>query len=276
MKNPYMPEKAIITKITKETKDTFTFRVKYKCNHMPGQFVNVSVLGIGECPISFASYSNDYIDLTIRNVGNVTKAIHEKKVGDYLWIRGPYGHGYPMETFHGKDIVLIGGGTGVAPLIGAVDYIEKNISKFKSVTLLFGFRNDESILFRTNYKRWVKLFNFDITLDCKTKIEKAIKSNKFTKSSDKVIYKSGLITNLIVEHDLKKDSIAIVCGPPIMIKFVVQSLLEKGFSEDNIYISFERLMSCGLGKCGHCEVGGKYICKHGPVFTYKDSKDRLD
>ena len=265
-----MPKKAQITKITKESDNTSTFRVNYKSQHLPGQFVNVSVLGIGECPISFASYSHDYIDLTIRNVGNVTNAIHKKKIGDSLWIRGPYGNGYPMDKFHGKDIVLVGGGTGVAPLIGAVDYIGKNQDKFKSTTLLFGFRNYESLLFKKSYKKWAKVFNFDITLDCKPKKINSIKNK------DQIKLKIGLITNLVAVHDLKKDSIAIVCGPPIMIKFVVKSLLEKGFNENNIYISFERLMSCGLGKCGHCEVGGKYICKHGPVFSYKNSKDRLD
>ncbi|MBT4540479.1 anaerobic sulfite reductase subunit AsrB [Candidatus Woesearchaeota archaeon] len=261
MNNPYLPKKVKIIKIMNETDDTKTFRVSFKIDHDPGQFVNVSVLGIGEAPISFSSHSNKFVDLCIRNVGNVTNAIHKKKIGDYLWIRGPYGKGYPMKKFHNKDIILVGGGTGVAPLIGAVDYIEQNLNKFDNVKLFFGFRHDKAILFKRNFKKWGKLFDFDFTLDCKSK---ELKCN------------TGVITKLIEKADIKSNTIAIVCGPPIMIKFAVKSLLTKGIKEENIYISFERLMSCGIGKCGHCEVGGKYVCKNGPVFSYDIAKNMTD
>ena len=254
MMNPYLPKKTKILKIMKETEDTSTFRLNYRCKHKPGQFVDVSVLGIGECPISFASYSKDYIDLTVRNVGNVTNAIHKKKKDGHLFIRGPYGNGYPMKKFHGKNMIFVGGGTGVAPLIGAVDYIE-------NVSLFFGFRHDKAILFKRKFNDWSKMFNFDFTLDCKSK---QLKCN------------IGVVTKLIEKAELKKNSIAIVCGPPMMMKFVVKSLLAKEIKEENIYISFERLMSCGVGKCGHCEVGGKYVCKHGPVFRYDAAKDMID
>jgi len=261
MKNPYLPKKVKIIKIMKETEDTATFRINLKLNHKPGQFVDVSVLGIGEAPISFSSHSNKFVDLCIRNVGNVTNAIHNKKLGDSFWVRGPYGNGYPMQKFHNQNIILVGGGTGVAPLIGAVDYIEQNIKKFKNVKLFFGFRHDKAIIFKRNFKKWGQLFDFYYTLDCKSK---KFKCN------------IGTVTKLIEKADIKSNTVAIVCGPPIMIKFVVKSLLAKGIKEENIYISFERLMSCGIGKCGHCEVGGKYVCKHGPVFSYDIAKKMND
>ncbi|MFH1440111.1 MAG: FAD/NAD(P)-binding protein [Candidatus Woesearchaeota archaeon] len=277
--NPYLPKKAKIIKVFRETDDTLTFRLDTSIfnkfngtnrTNRPGQFFNIAVLGIGECPISIASCSDKHVDLCIRNVGNVTNAIHQKKAGDYLLIRGPYGNGYPMEEFYGKDIVMVGGGTGVAPLISAVEYIEKNRTKFGNAKLFFGFRHHDAVLFMRNFKRWNDVFDFGFTLDCPNINNKLIKSIKPTNC------KTGAVTTLLDKAYLDKDSIAIICGPPVMIRFVAETLLKKGIDEKNIYISYERLMSCGIGKCGHCEVGGKYVCKHGPVFRYDEAKDMKD
>ncbi len=259
--NPYLPKKYKILKIFPQTKDTSIFRVDCKFNHKPGQFVNVGIFGYGECPISICSYSIDYIDLCIRDVGNVTHAIHQKRQGEELWIRGPYGNGYPLEQFVDRDIILVGGGTGVAPLLGALEYIEKNRGRFGKVHLLFGFRNDEAILFSELFEKWGSMFHFEFTLDCK---------------SSKMQCNTGAVTALIDKTEFNKNSVALICGPPVMIKFVVASLLVKDISDFNMYISMERLMSCGLGKCGHCEVGGKYVCKHGPVFRYTVAKNMID
>ena len=259
--NPYIPNRYRIEKIFNETHDTKTFRVNTKINPLPGQFVELSILGIGEFPVSISSCSKDYIDLCIRNVGNVTNAVHSKKEGDHLWIRGPYGHGYPLKEIEGKDIILVGGGTGTAPLRGAIKFIESSRKRYGKVHIFFGFRHYNDILFLRDQKDWKKDFNFEFTLDC---APKQMKCNV------------GVVTALIDKAELGPDAAALVCGPPVMIKFVMDSLMKKGIKEENVYISFERLMSCGIGKCGHCEIGGRYICKHGPVFSYKDAKKMVD
>lgn len=258
---PYLPTKYKIMKIFKETHDTATFRIKCSYKHAPGQFFEIGVLGIGECPVSICSYSKDYVDLCIRNVGNVTNAIHSRKTGNYIWMRGPYGNGYPMHELYGKDVCLIGGGTGTAPLVGALEYIEKNRKAFGNVDVFFGFRFPHDILFKRDIKKWKKKFNLYLTVD---KGEKAWKGNV------------GVVTKLLDNAKISTDSAVLICGPPIMTKFVMQSLEKKGIKEDNVYISFERLMSCGIGKCGHCELGGKYVCKQGPVFRYDRAKSMVD
>lgn len=259
--NPYIPQKFRIMGITKETHDVKTFRMDCRMSLMPGQFVEVAVLGSGECPISVCSSSDSYIDLCIRDVGNVTKAIHSKKKGNHLWLRGPYGKGYPMQDMYCKDVLLIGGGTGVAPLRGAMEYIEKNRSLFRDVKLFFGFRMPHDILFRKDMMRWDRKFDLNVSVD---RQEKGWKGEV------------GFVSAMIDRANIKKDSAAIICGPPVMIKSIMQSLAAKGIAEDNVYISFERLMSCGIGKCGHCELGGKYVCRHGPVFRYDQAKTMMD
>lgn len=253
--NPYVPKQYSVLNVIKETSDTSTFRVNCKLKHMPGQFVMVSLLGIGECPISIASYSK-YIDLSIRNVGNVTNAIHKLKKGNKVFIRGPLGNGYPMEKFYNKNIILIGGGTGVAPLKGVVEYILAKRGKFKDLDIFLGYRSPYNILFKRDFKEWKK-FNFYITVD---------------EADRKWKRDVGLITKLIEKSKpSSKNSIVIICGPPIMIKFVVKTLRKFGFKDEQIYMSLERLMKCGIGKCGHCLIKGRYVCKDGPVFNYKEA-----
>lgn len=256
--NPYVPKQYNVLDVKKEISDTSTFRINCKLKHMPGQFVMVSLLGIGECPISIASYSNKHMDLCIRNVGNVTNSIHKLKKGNKVFVRGPLGNGYPMEKFYNKNIILIGGGTGVAPLIGVAQYIINKRNKFNNLDMFLGFRSPEDILFKRNFKSWQKEFNFYITVD---KADRKWKKNV------------GVITKLLEKiRPSNKNSIVIICGPPMMIKFTVQTLKKFGFKDGQIYMSLERLMKCGLGKCGHCLIKGKYVCKDGPVFNYKDAK----
>lgn len=262
--NPYVPEKYKIMKIFRETHDTFTFRIGMKMKHMPGQFFEIGVLGIGECPISITSYSDKYIDFCIRNVGNVTKAIHSKREGSNVWIRGPYGNGYPMQEMYGRDVCLIGGGTGTAPLRGALQYIDVNRKLFGKVNILFGFRFPHDMMFKRDYAGWKKKFNLYLSVD---KVEEGDKSWKGN---------VGFVASLVEKADIKPDSAVIICGPPMMIKSVMDGLAKKGVKDENVYISFERLMSCGIGKCGHCEIGGKYVCRHGPVFRYDKAKEMAD
>lgn len=260
--NHYIPRFMPIEKVTKETNDTSLFRLKFDKDYQPGQFVQASVLGIGECPISIGSYEKNHMDLCIRNVGNVTDAILKLKPGDKLGIRGPYGKGYPMKDFFGRNIIVIGGGTGVAPLRGVIDFIEENEEKYGEVSIFFGFRGPEEILFKQDIDKWKKLFNLSITVD---KADKKWKGN------------IGVITTLLEKAKLNKDnSVVITCGPPIMIKFVIQQLTSQGFDERQIWVSLERHMKCGIGKCGRCMINGRLVCEDGPVFNYLDAKAFVD
>ena len=259
MKNPYLPKLAKITRIIKETSDTKTYTLAYKTKYDPGQFVEVSVIGIGEAPISICSYSNKTIDLCIRDVGNVTHIISKLKKGNYLAIRGPYGFGYPMQYMINNDIIVVAGGTGVAPVRSVIEFIEQKRNNFRNVDIFLGFRSPGDVLFMKYIKRWQNKFNVHLTVD------KADKSWK---------YNIGVVTKLLENSNLNNENKTVVtCGPPIMIKFVIQTLEKLGFHHDQIYVSFERLMKCGIGKCGHCMIKGIYVCKDGPVFRYDTVKD---
>lgn len=256
--NQYMPNNTKITDVIKMTEDTFLFRVRAPLNNDPGQFVQIGKFGFGECPISICSYDKDYIDLCIRNVGNVTKKLLSLRKGDLIGIRGPYGKGYPMAEMHKKDLLIIAGGTGVAPVRGAIEYYDKNIDKFGSLDILLGFRNPDEILFEHDIDEWKKRFNLDLTVD---------KGARGWKG------KTGLITNLITDKIKSENKAAIICGPPIMMKFVIQNLQKLEFKDQQIYISYERHMKCGIGKCGRCMKQGKYVCRDGPVFRYDEVRD---
>jgi len=261
MKNPYLPKKAKITAISNECEGIKTFRINKSMKHEPGQFIEISVLGIGECPISICSSPANYIDLCIRDVGNVTHSIHNLKKGDSVFIRGPYGHGYPMKEMEGKNLIVIGGGTGTAPLRSVMEHIEKNRKKYKKVQVFLGFRSSDDILFKNDMKRWKNIFDLNITVD---------KADKKWKGP------VGVVTKLLDSASLNKDAEVITCGPPIMIKFAIESLKKKGFNDNQIYVSLERLMHCGIGKCGHCMIENRYVCKDGPVFRQDYAKNITD
>ncbi len=258
----YEPKLYEILSKKRQTQGDYLIRVGCKMQHSPGQFVQCSVLGIGEAPISVCSYSEDYIELSVRNVGNVTKAIAGLDKGDLIGIRGPFGRGYPMKLLAGNSVLVIGGGCGNALLRSVIHYIEKNRSDFMDVYLFFGYRNINEILFKEENENWGKRFNFNITLD---KGDKRWKGNV------------GLITKILEKALFDNyNKVVFVCGPPIMIKFVIRVLKKKGFNDDQIFISYERHMKCGIGKCGHCMIHGKYTCKDGPVFRYDGVKDAAE
>lgn len=260
--NPYIPENIKIEQIIRETADTSTFRIKKPSNFDPGRFMQVSLTGIGEAPISVCSYNEAYMELCIRKVGRVTQKLLEMKEGQKIGIRGPYGNGYPLKEFLYKNLLIIGGGTGAAPLRGVIEYISMNQNEFKDVNIFMGFRNPAEILFKRDIKKWKDKFKFHITVDT---------------PDEKWKGSVGVITKLLEAAPLNRDNtIAVCCGPPVMIKFVTIALRKAGFEDSQVYVSMERLMKCGIGKCGHCLVQSKYICRDGPVFNYETARNLID
>lgn len=256
----YTPKPYKITGITNYTEDVKLIRIKSNLNPMPGQFIEVSIPGIGECALASCSYNNSYIDMLTRNVGNVTSAIFSLKKGDTIYIRGPYGKGFPLEQLKDKNLILISGGTGIAPITSLIEYIEKHRENFKEIYIYFGFRSELYILLKERLKKWKKKFKLFITLDQKTKG-----------------YENGFIQDIIEKHKPEiKNSIALLCGPEIMMQKSTDKLISKGIKQNNIYWSMERRMECGFGSCGRCQIQDVYVCKDGPVFRYDFIKPKIE
>lgn len=260
-KGNYFAHKSVkIVKKTWESPDTVTFRVDWKVQHDPGQFIEISIPGIGESPISFCSWNPAYCEFNVRVTGNVTRAISALEVGDLMQVRGPYGHGYPMHHFVGNDLLFIGGGCGVAPLKGIIEYVEHHRKDYGKVDLYFGYRSRDDILFKHLLDHWQGLFSLHVTID---------KDAGGFAYSCPVGFVTGAIENAQISPENK---LAFICGPPIMMDRTIPLLLAKGFHEDQIWVSAERHMKCCTGKCGHCMINGKYACKDGPVFRYDEIK----
>jgi len=263
MFNPIQPKPYKIVKITKETELEWTFRIEtdIKVNH--GQFLQLSVPTIGEAPISVSGQGENYLEFTIRNVGKVTDCIFSKQVGDVLFLRGPYGHGWPVADIKDKHLIVIAGGTGVSPVRSLIN-AQLGEGKFtKSVNIIAGFKNTQSVLFKPELDRWVKEFNTTLCLD----------------NEEAPGFRKGLVTTVIKEIPVKEfngDYAVVVVGPPMMMKFVGKELEALGYDEDKIWMSFERKMSCAVGKCGHCRIDEYYVCLDGPVFPYKIAKKLVD
>ena len=258
MKNEYIPFLSEIKEVIKHTEIEYTFRMAYDGEIEPGQFFQVSIPKYGEAPISVSGIGNGTIDLTIRKVGKVTNEIFNNYVGDKLFLRGPYGNGFNVEDYKGKEIIVITGGTGLSPIKGVIDYFSSNPHEAKSFTLIAGFKSVQDILFKDDMKKWEKTMNLTVTVD---------------KDADTTC-KVGLVTAHIPDLVIKnKENVAvIVVGPPIMMECSVRDILQLGIKEENIWISQERKMCCGIGKCGHCKIDDVYICLEGPVFNYTKGK----
>jgi len=262
--NPYLSKPSKITFYRRETADSFTIRTDFKIKHEPGQFAQIWLPGIGEAPISICSWSEEFTEFHIREVGNVTKYLARLKKGDTIHLRGPYGRPYPVSKFHGKSLVLVGGGCGVAPLKGVISYLEKHKDKFNSIHMYFGFRSPDDICFKEDMKKWAKRFDLHLTVDQNPK-------------KKKITCDVCFITDVLAKTKINPDNkIVFICGPPIMMNIAINHLKSKGFKEEQIYISAERLMNCALGVCGHCMINGKYTCMDGPVFRYDEVSNLPD
>lgn len=263
VRNDYIPFVSEIKEVIKHTEIEYTFRMSYKGEVKPGQFFEVSIPKFGEAPISVSGIGEDYIDLTIRRVGKVTDEVFEHYVGDTLLLRGPYGNGFDVDFYKGHEIVVIAGGTGLSPVRGVVDYFSNHPEEREEMTLISGFKSPSDILFHEDLARWKETMNVILTVD---------------HAEGDASYQTGLVTEYIPKLQLKdkKNTLAIVVGPPAMMRFSVQGLLAIGIPEENIWISHERKMCCGLGKCGHCKIGDVYVCLDGPVFNYTKGKTLID
>lgn len=263
MKNEYIPFISEILEVIKHTEIEYTFRMAFEGNVKPGQFFEVSIPKYGEAPISVSGIGAGYVDLTIRKVGVVTDEIFNNYVGDKLFLRGPYGNGFDIENYKNKEVIIVAGGTGLSPVKGIVDYFSENPSHSKGFTLISGFKSPIDILFKEDMKIWEKNMNLIVSVDG---------------AEEGYTGKVGLVTKYVPELEIKDiDTVqVVVVGPPMMMKFTVLEFLKRGIKEENIWISQERKMCCGLGKCGHCRIDDTYICLDGPVFNYSVGKSLID
>ena len=259
--NPYQPINAEIVDIIDESPTVKTFVVKPQSPFAfaTGQFVELTLPGEGEAPFTPSSSPTvtEKMDITIMNAGRVTALLHECKKGQQVGIRGPYGNGYPIDDFVGKHVYIVGGGVGLAPIRSLFLTLVDRIKDFKSVVCRYGARTPEDFIYKNAlFGEWQQLNGVQIKLT----VDEA---NGQWKQN------VGVVTTILQPNDVDiKNAIAVVCGPPIMMKFTTLKLLEFGFKPQQIYLSMEKNMSCGIGKCGHCMIGKYYVCKDGPVFTY--------
>jgi len=269
MKDVYFPDIAVIDSIRNETGDVKTFTMRFKdpniqddLAYRSGQFFEVSIFGIGEVPISITSTPSrkGFFELSVKNVGLVSGALHSMTPGTEVGIRGPFGNGFPYEEVLGKELFFVGGGIGLAPLRSLINNVLDNRDSFGTVTILYGSRTPGDLVFRDEFKVWQ--YQPDVT----TLITVDRGDEEWTGNV-------GVVTTLFPKAGIKSENtVAFVCGPPVMIPFVIKDLLNLGFTEDTIISTLERHMKCGVGKCGHCCIGHKYVCVDGPVFSYREMK----
>lgn len=263
MINHYIPGLSTINEVIKHTDMEYTFRMTFEGEVKPGQFFEISIPKYGEAPISVSGIGEGTVDFTIRRVGKVTNEIFENYAGDRFFIRGPYGNGFDIENYKGKELFIIAGGTGLSPVKGVVDYFATHTNEAVNTTLIAGFKSPSDVLFKEDFKFWKEKLNVIQTVDT---------------ASEGYEGPVGMVTKYIPDLQIKNiDNTAFICvGPPVMIKFTVMEILKLGIPEKNIWISHERKMCCGLGKCGHCKIGATYVCLDGPVFNYVDGKELID
>jgi NAD(P)H-flavin reductase len=254
--------RAMVREIVSETPDTLTFAFELEdgrgaADFRPGQFNMLYVYGVGEVPISIASSRQERsVKHTIRSVGTVTTLISRLKVGDVVGLRGPFGVSWPLEDAYGKELMIVAGGLGLAPLRPVIMEALASAHRFKGVKVLYGARTPKDLLYKYEQAGWNNREGTEllVTVD---RAEEGWSGNV------------GVVTTLFKQVEvLAEEAVAFVCGPEVMMKFTVQELLRRRVPQDNIVVSLERHMSCGVGTCGHCQMGPVFICKDGPVFAY--------
>jgi len=265
--NPYMPIPAKLENVVQETSNikTFFVRPEKPLAFKAGQFIALTVPGIGEAPFtpSSAPAVSDKMEITIMRVGRVTEKLHALEPGADLAIRGPLGQPYPLEKYHGREVLIVGGGVGLAPLRALLFALFEDLGKYKKVIVRYGAKTPADIVYRKAVEDGWGRKELDVVISV-DKRDAGWNGNE------------GVVTKILRPDKLKcdpKEGVAVVCGPPIMMKFATLELLNLGYAPENIYLSMEKNMSCGIGKCGHCRLGPYYACKDGPVFTFDRIKN---
>ncbi len=269
----FLPQIARIDAVRDETPDTKTFTLSFRerdqeeaFRFRAGQFVELSVFGYGEAPFCIASSPTRRggFETTIRRTGCLTDALHLLQSGDEVGIRGPFGNGFDVEGARGKDLLFVAGGIGLPPLRSLIWNVLDERGSFRNVTVLYGARTPGDLVYKDELKQWEKdsAVEFQVTVD-----------NTGPGWTGNV----GMVPVLFNKTTLHPEStIAYVCGPPIMIQFVVQDLLMRGFKEESVISTLERMMQCGIGRCNHCAIGHRYICRDGPVFNFKQIREMVE
>jgi NAD(P)H-flavin reductase len=273
--NIYKPDLAKIIDITQETPDIKTFKLKFKEDSVKnnfsfraGQFAEYSVFGVGECTFCIASSPTrqEYLECSFKIAGKVTNALRKLNVGDTIGLRGPYGNYFPLEEMKGKNIVFIAGGIGLAPVRCIIWNVLDLRDQFKDLTIIYGARTVADLAYKQELEEWKSMSGVNTVLT----VDPGGETNEWKGEI-------GFVPTIVEKTSPKSEnSIAIICGPPVMIKYTFPVMTKLGFNEENIITTLENRMKCGLGKCGRCNIGNVYVCKDGPVFTYKQLKEMPD
>lgn len=268
--NPYQPELATVEEIIEETPDTRTFRAVFRdpelresFTYEPGQFQEVSVFGVGEATFCLTSTPTrpGVLEFSVKQVGQVTTALHEMSPGDIVGIRGPFGNWFPYEEWKGKKLLFIGGGIGMAPLRSLLNFCLDNRADYGPIDLIYGARSPQDLCFRNEFDAWRSAPDSRVFLTV-DRGDETWQGN--------VGFVPAYLMDLAPSPE---NTIAITCGPPIMIKYVLESLEKLNFQPEQIYTTLEMKMKCGIGKCGRCNIGEKFVCIDGPVFSYAQLKE---
>ncbi|MDC4206034.1 MAG: FAD/NAD(P)-binding protein [Candidatus Manganitrophus sp.] len=263
--DPFLPHPAEIVEVRRETPGVYTYRLRFRdeglrrgYRFLPGQFNMVYVFGVGEVAISIVSDPDDpeLLDHTIRIVGNVTGALERLKEGDTIGLRGPYGSAWPLKEAEGKEVIVVTGGLGCAPVVSVINYIAQRREQYGKLKILHGVKTPKDLLYRERFRAWERHPNTEVYLT----VDHPDKAWK---------YNVGVVTNLFDQVEIDpRHSIAMMCGPEIMMRYTARSLLSRGIAADRIYVSLERNMKCAIAFCGHCQLGPTFVCREGPVYRY--------
>ena len=267
--NPHLPHEAEILERIQESDSIFTLRLRFTdpviqaaYRFQPGQFNMVYLYGVGEVPISIVSDPLDehLLDHTIRRVGRVTEGLAQLRAGDRIGIRGPYGRGWPLEPVEGKDVAVITGGLGCAPVVSVINYIMRRRERYGKLTIIQGVKHSRDLIYRDRYQTWAAAPDTQVLIAA---------------SAGEALWPwhVGPVTDLFEQAQFDPaKTVAMMCGPEGMMIAGAGLLAQRGVAQENIYLSMERNMQCAVGLCGHCQYGGKFICKDGPIFSYPEVK----
>jgi len=261
----YTPIRAPLVDVIDETPTikTFVLEPVTPIEFRAGQFVQLTLPGLGEAPFTPSSdpAQPEHLEVTVLKTGRVTDALHLARPGDMLGVRGPFGKGYPLDEVEGKEVLVVGGGVGLAPLRALLYALFHSLDKLKRVSIKYGARTPDELLFHSSFDAWGQKDKVDVAVTV---------DNQVPGWTGNV----GVVTTLLDDLDVDiPNAIAVSCGPAVMLRFVTRSLIDKGFTPAQIYLSMNRRMSCGIGKCGRCNIGPYYLCKDGPDMCFEKIKD---